>query len=103
MATLESMYSTRYRPHPTSKLPAWFRRDATNVPDELKNYSVVSDIDELKNINVAILCTPTRKVEEFAEKILARGIHTVDSFDIHTQIAGLRNRLDNILVKNTIP
>ena len=24
MATLESMYSTRYRPHPTSKLPASF-------------------------------------------------------------------------------
>ena len=47
-----------------------------------------------------LLCTPTRKVEEFAEKILARGIHTVDSFDIHTQIAGLRNRLDNICKKH---
>ena len=62
---------------PDFEIAGIVRRDATNVPDELKNYSVVSDIDELKNINVAILCTPTRKVEEFAEKILARGIHTV--------------------------
>ena len=85
---------------PDFEIAGIVRRDATNVPDELKNYSVVSDIDELKNINVAILCTPTRKVEEFAEKILARGIHTVDSFDIHTQIAGLRNRLDNICKKH---
>lgn len=53
---------------PDFEIAGIVRRDATNVPDELKNYSVVSDIDELKNINVAILCTPTRKVEEFAEK-----------------------------------
>lgn len=70
------------------------RRDATNIPDELKPYNVVNDIDELQDVEVAILCTPTRKVEEFAEKIIARGINTVDSFDIHTQIAGLRSRLD---------
>lgn len=70
------------------------RRDATNIPDELKPYNVVNDIDELQDVEVAILCTPTRKVEEFAEKIIARGINTVDSFDIHTQIASLRSRLD---------
>ncbi|MBQ8424344.1 MAG: diaminopimelate dehydrogenase [Coprobacter sp.] len=70
------------------------RRDATNIPDELKPYNVINDIDELQDVEVAILCTPTRKVEEFAEKIIARGINTVDSFDIHTQIAGLRSRLD---------
>ena len=79
------------------------RRDATNVPDELKAYRVVGSIDELNDVNVAILCTPTRKVESFAEKILAKGIHTVDSFDIHTQIAGLRNRLDALCKKhNTV-
>ena len=79
------------------------RRDATNVPDELKAYRVVGSIDELNDVDVAILCTPTRKVESFAEKILAKGIHTVDSFDIHTQIAGLRNRLDALCKKhNTV-
>ena len=79
------------------------RRDATNVPDELKAYRVVGSIDELNDVDVAILCTPTRKVESFAEKILAKGIHTVDSFDIHTQIAGLRSRLDALCKKhNTV-
>lgn len=79
------------------------RRDATNVPDELKAYRVVGSIDELSDVDVAILCTPTRKVESFAEKILAKGIHTVDSFDIHTQIAGLRSRLDALCKKhNTV-
>ncbi len=79
------------------------RRDATNVLDELKAYRVVGSIDELNDVDVAILCTPTRKVESFAEKILAKGIHTVDSFDIHTQIAGLRSRLDALCKKhNTV-
>ena len=79
------------------------RRDASNVPDELKAYRVVGSIDELNDVDVAILCTPTRKVESFAEKILAKGIHTVDSFDIHTQIAGLRSRLDALCKKyNTV-
>ena len=37
--------------------------------------------------------SPTRQVEEQAKKILALGIHTVDSFDIHTQITSLRRSL----------
>ena len=35
------------------------RRDATNVPAELKDYVVVSDIAQIKDVDVAILCTPT--------------------------------------------
>ena len=61
-------------------------RDASNVPAELKPYAVVNNISQLPETDVAILCTPTRKVEEYASEILAKGIHTVDSFDIHTQI-----------------
>lgn len=88
---------------PDFEIAGIVRRDASNVPDELKNYPVVSDIDALKDIDVAVLCTPTRKVEEYAEKILARGIHTVDSFDIHTEIAGLRSRLNALCKKhNTV-
>ena len=72
------------------------RRDAKNVPAELTPYSVVSSLDELKDIDVAILCTPTRKVEEFAKQALAKGINTVDSIDIHTGIVDLRHSLDKV-------
>jgi len=40
------------------------------------------------------LATPTRSVEKYAKEILALGINTVDSFDIHTQITSLRRSLD---------
>ena len=70
------------------------RRDATNVPDELKGYKVVSELGDVE-ADVAILCTPTRKVEEYAKKALALGMNTVDSFDIHTGIADLRRSLDD--------
>ncbi len=51
--------------------------------------------DNLDNIDadVVALCTPTREVKPFAEKLLAKGICTVDSFDIHGQIHGLRSDL----------
>ena len=51
--------------------------------------------DNLDNIDadVVALCTPTREVPAFAEKLLRRGICTVDSFDIHGQIYDLRKQL----------
>ncbi len=61
---------------------------------ELASYKVVSDIRELGKVDVAILATPSRKVKENAEKYLAMGINTVDSFDIHTDICDLRAALD---------
>ena len=70
------------------------RAGAENCPAELSAYPVVKNIKELKGVDVAILCTPTRKVEEYAKEILALGIHTVDSFDIHTGITALRRTLD---------
>ena len=70
------------------------RAGAENCPAELSEYSVVKDIKELKDVDVAILCTPTRSVEKYAKEILALGIHTVDSFDIHTGIPALRRTLD---------
>ena len=69
------------------------RRGAENKPAELEPYPVVSDIRELDHVDVAILATPTRKVEEYAKEILSLGIHTVDSFDIHSQILALRSSL----------
>ncbi|MBQ2447685.1 MAG: diaminopimelate dehydrogenase, partial [Bacteroidales bacterium] len=63
-------------------------------PLELTNIPVVTDIRELGKVDVAILSTPSRKVEENAQKYLAMGIHTVDSFDIHSDIWQLKQNLD---------
>ena len=70
------------------------RRGAEDLPQELAGYTVVKDIRELEAVDVAILATPTRSVEAYAKDILALGINTVDSFDIHTQIVQLRHSLD---------
>lgn len=69
------------------------RAGANDKPAELNNYTVVKDIKELKDVDVAILATPTRSVETHAKEILALGINTVDSFDIHTGIVALRSTL----------
>ena len=69
------------------------RNGAENKPAELAAYEVVKDIAELKDVDVAIVASPTRQVEEQAKKILALGINTVDSFDIHSQITSLRRSL----------
>ena len=69
------------------------RNGAENKPAELAQYDVVKDIKELKDVDVAILATPTRSCEEFAKQILPLGINTVDSFDIHTNIVESVNRL----------
>ena len=69
------------------------RNGAENKPAELAAYDVVKDIRELKDVDVAILATPTRSCEEYATKILPLGINTVDSFDIHTSIAQYRQNL----------
>ena len=53
------------------------RNGAENKPAELAPYEVVKDIRELKDVDVA----------------LPLGINTVDSFDIHTNIRGYRERL----------
>lgn len=70
------------------------RQGEENKPTELAPYKVVKDIRDLGDVDVALLCTPTRRVEEYAKEILALGINTVDSFDIHTQITSLRRSLN---------
>lgn len=76
------------------------RRDPNNVPDEIKKYQVVKSIKELKDVDVAVLCTPTRSVEEYAKECLAAGINTVDSYDIHGGIVNLRKELDAVAKAN---
>lgn len=69
------------------------RNGADNKPAELANYEVVKDIRELKDVDVAILATPTRSCEAYAKDIIPLGINTVDSFDIHGNIVGYRGRM----------
>ncbi|MBR2237012.1 MAG: diaminopimelate dehydrogenase [Prevotella sp.] len=72
------------------------RNGAQDKPAELAAYDVVKDIRELKDVDVAILATPTRSCEEYARQILPLGINTVDSFDIHTLISDYRKNLMEI-------
>ncbi|WP_262288444.1 diaminopimelate dehydrogenase [Hallella absiana] len=68
------------------------RQGDKDKPAELAAYEVVDDIAKLKDVDVAILATPTRACPDLAEKIVALGINTVDSFDIHTSILDYRTR-----------
>lgn len=79
---------------PDFEIAGVVRRDPSKRPAELADIPVVADIRELGKVDVAILATPTREVEKHAIDILAQGINTVDSFDIHTNIVALRETLD---------
>lgn len=85
---------------PDFKVAGVVRRNAGDRADIPAEIPVVSDIDELEDVDVAILATPTRKVEENAVKCLKKGINTVDSFDIHTKIADLRATLGEVARAN---
>lgn len=83
---------------PDFEVAGIIRRDPTQRDGIPEHIRTVASIDELENVDVAILATPSRKVEQTAVDILARGINTVDSFDIHSDIPALRERLHNAAV-----
>lgn len=70
------------------------RRNPNDIPRELEAYTVTDSMKNLSGVDVAVLATPTRRVESFAKEILSMGINTVDSFDIHGNIVDLRRSLD---------
>jgi len=72
------------------------RSIAGAMPIELQPYKVVTDIKDLGTVDVAVLATPTRSVEENAIKYLSMGINTVDSFDIHGSIWDLHEKLAKV-------
>jgi len=77
------------------------RRSSSQNPLELSGIKVVEDIKELGKVDVAVLCLPTRKCPEWAEKYAQMGINTVDSFDIHKQaIWDYKTSQDQICKKN---
>ena len=89
---------------PDFEIAGIVRRNANQAkPVELTDYDVVDDITKLKDVDVAILATPTRSCPEYAEKITALGINTVDSFDIHTSILDYRTKqMENNKRTNTV-
>lgn len=76
------------------------RRNIKQIPSELKEFVVTDSIAKLTDVDVAILCLPSRLLEASAKEILSLGINTVDSFDIHSKILALRNSLDSVAKNN---
>lgn len=68
---------------------------AINAAPDMELAGIYHHNDNLDDIqaDAVLLCTPTREVESFAKKLLEKGICTIDSFDIHTQIYPLRQSL----------
>jgi len=71
------------------------------APDmELAGIYHHNDCLDCIDADVVLVCTPTREVQKFATVLAARGICTVDSFDIHGQIWNLRENLDAVCKAN---
>ena len=62
--------------------------------------TVVEHVSELNNVDVAFLCTPSRSVISVAEELLACGINTVDSYDIHGNIFDVKQKLNKVAKEN---
>lgn len=76
------------------------RRNIDEIPAELNQYKVTDTIANLTEVDVAIMCLPSRLTEGAAIEILEKGINTVDSFDIHANIVALRASLDGVAKKH---
>ena len=76
--------------------------EAVNAAPDMELAGIYHHNDCLDSIaaDVVLLCTPTREVQKFATVLAARGICTVDSFDIHGQIWNLRSALDAVCTAN---
>jgi diaminopimelate dehydrogenase len=72
------------------------RRSREAQPVELAGIKVVDDGKDLPGTQAALLCVPTLKAPEYAAALLHQGIHTVDSYDIHGELAEVRKQLDPI-------
>lgn len=83
---------------PDMELAGVSRRSVgTDTPPELAGVPVVDDVAKLGKVDAVLLCGPTRSIPETAPIYLRKGIHTVDSFDIHGQkLWDLRQNLDTI-------
>ena len=88
------------REAPDFEIAGIVRRNPAEVPFELQPFRVVSDIEQLESVDVALVCSPSREVERTALEILKKGICTADSFDIHDGILALRRSLGDAAGKS---
>jgi diaminopimelate dehydrogenase len=76
------------------------RKIESPQPAELRDIKVVTKIEDLGKVDVAILCGPSRSIPTVASEILSLGINTIDSFDIHSEILPLQKKLRPFCEKN---
>lgn len=60
---------------------------------------IFQDIRDIKKVDVALICAPSRGVKKIVSEILSYGINTVDSFDIHNEIPQLKKELEEVAIK----
>jgi len=64
------------------------------------DYKVVTKIEELDGIDIALLCIPSLSIPTYAPELLKKGINTVDSFDLHgDELLKLKKTLHNASLK----
>lgn len=85
---------------PDMELAGIVRRHAkagVSSSPELAGIAISESVADLGKVDAALLCGPTRSIPETAPLYLRKGIHTVDSFDIHGQkLWDLRQALDGL-------
>src|SRR5690625_2739153 len=82
---------------PDLEIAGIVRRDPVRDSDIPQSVPVVGDVDELNQVEAALLCVPTRHVPNTAERYLTAGINTVDSYDIHgDELVDMRRHMDNM-------
>lgn len=68
---------------------------------KIHDFPVVSNVEELGKVDVAIIAAGSRCICQIAPYYLERGINTIDAFDIHgDSIIKLRNELEPLAKKN---
>ena len=72
------------------------RRNPQRPPGLPDAIPVAGSLDELRPVDVALLCTPSRTVPQMAAEYLAQGVHTVDSYDEHGILVDMKRDLDEV-------
>ena len=67
---------------------------------ELAGLTVVTDVDELGPVDVALVSIPSREAPEKVKEMILKGIATVDSFDVHDQILATKKALNQLAVQH---
>ena len=67
---------------------------------EICGIPVAESVDDFEKPDAALLCIPTRSIEEIAPIYLSKGINTVDCFGMQSKIVSLRKKLDVIAKEN---